>query len=88
MAISFKGAHFPPAVLLMGVRWDGAYPLSTRQVAALLEDRGGHVEHSTINRWGSKDSPQLAEACQRRKRPGWVSWRLDETDVKVTGEWR
>src|SRR5215469_16293694 len=66
MAISFKGAHFPPAVMLMGVRWYVAYPLSTRQVEALLEDCGGHVDHSTINRWGIKDSPQLAEAFHRR----------------------
>jgi hypothetical protein len=29
MAISFKGAHFPPAVILMGVRWYSVYPLST-----------------------------------------------------------
>jgi transposase-like protein len=30
MAISFKGAHFPQEVILMGVRWYLAYPLSTR----------------------------------------------------------
>src|SRR6516165_7298792 len=28
MAISFKGAHFPSEVILMGVRWYVAYPLS------------------------------------------------------------
>jgi len=27
MAISFKGAHFPKDVILMGVRWYVAYPL-------------------------------------------------------------
>jgi hypothetical protein len=32
MAISFKGAHFPPAVILMGVRWYSAYPLSPGRV--------------------------------------------------------
>ena len=26
MAISFKGAYFPPEVILMGVRWYMAYP--------------------------------------------------------------
>jgi transposase-like protein len=35
MAISFKGTHFPPAVILMGVRWYLAYPLSTRHVEEL-----------------------------------------------------
>ena len=27
MAVSFKGAHFPKEVILMGVRWYVAYPL-------------------------------------------------------------
>ena len=26
--ISFKGAHFPQEIILMGVRWSLAYPLS------------------------------------------------------------
>jgi hypothetical protein len=32
MAISFKGAHFPKDIILMGVRWYVAYPLSYRHV--------------------------------------------------------
>jgi len=40
MAISFKGAHFPKEVILMGVRWYVAYPLSTRHVEELLAERG------------------------------------------------
>jgi transposase-like protein len=51
MALSFTGAHFPPEVILMGVRWYLAYPLSTRQVEELMEERGVEVEHSTMNRW-------------------------------------
>ena len=39
MAISFKGAHFPPEVILMGVCWYLAYPLSTRHVEELMEER-------------------------------------------------
>jgi len=88
MAISFKGAHFPPEVILMGVRWYLAYPLSTRHVEELMEERGVEVDHSTINRWVIKYSPQLEEAFHRRKRPVWVSWRMDETSIKVKGQWR
>jgi putative transposase len=88
MAISFKGAHFPPEIILMGVRWYVAYPLSTRQVEELMEERGVEVDHSTINRWVIKYSPQLEEAFHRRKRPVWVSWRMDETYIRVKGEWR
>ena len=79
MAISFKGAHFPKEVILMGVRWYVAYPLSTRHVEELMEERGVDVDHSTINRWTIKYSPLLEEAFHRRKRPVWVSWRMDET---------
>ena len=54
MAISFKGAHFPQEVILMGVRWYVAYPLSTRHVEELMVERGVDVDHSTINRWTIK----------------------------------
>src|SRR5215208_3387989 len=87
MAINFKGAHFPPEVILMGIRWYVAYPLSTRHVEELMLERGVHVDHSTINRWVIKYSPQLEEAFHRRKRAVWVSWRMDETYIKVKGQW-
>jgi transposase-like protein len=88
MAVSCKGAHFPKDIMLMGIRWSVAYPLSTRHVADLMLARGVHVAHSTINRWMVKYSPPLEEAFHRRKRPVWVSWRMDETYVRVKGEWR
>lgn len=87
MAISFKGAHFPKDIILMGVRWYVAYPLSYRHVEELLEERGVPVDHATIQRWVVKYSPLLEEALHRRKRPVWVSWRMDETYIKVKGQW-
>jgi putative transposase len=65
-----------------------AYPLSTRHVEELMEERGIELDHATINRWVIKYSPQLEEAFHRRKRPVWVSWRMDETYIKVKGEWK
>jgi|SRR5215475_4431183 len=88
MPESFKGAHFPEAIILMGVRWYVAYPLSYRHVEELMEERGGSVDHATIQRWVVKDSAQLAEAFHRRKRPVGRSWRMDETSISVKGEWR
>jgi putative transposase len=87
MAISFKGAHFPDDIILMGVRWYVAYPLSYRHVEALLEERGVPSDHATIQRWVVKDSPQLEEAFHRRKRAVWFSWRMDETSIKIKGQW-
>src|SRR5687767_3533180 len=88
MAISFKGAHFPTEVILMGVRWYLAYPLSTRHVEELMEERGIDVDHATINRWVIKYSPQLEAQFHRRKRSVWTSWRMDKTYIKVKGEWK
>ena len=88
MAISFKGAHFPPEVILMGVRWYLAYPLSTRHVEELMEEGGVDVDHATINRWVIKYSPQLEDVFHRRKRSVWTSWRMDETYIRVKGEWK
>lgn len=88
MAVSFKGAHFPPEVILMGVRWYLAYPLSSRHVEELMEERGVNVDHSTINRWVIKYSPQWEAEFHRRKPSVWTSWRMDETDIKVKGEWQ
>ena len=87
MAISFKGAHFPQEIILMGVRWYVAYPLSYRHVEELLEERGVPIDHATIQRWVVKYSPLLEEAFHRRKRPVWVSWRMDETYIKIKGQW-
>ena len=88
MAISFKGAHFPQDIILMGVRWYVAYPLSYRHVEELMEERGVPVDHATIQRWVVKYSSPLEEAFHRRKRPVGRSWRMDETYVRVKGEWR
>jgi putative transposase len=45
------------------------------------------VDHATIQRWVVKYSPLLEEAFHRRKRPVCVSWRMDETYIKVKGQW-
>src|ERR671925_29617 len=87
MAISFKGAHFPKDIILMGVRWSVAYPLSYRHVEELMPERGVPVDHATIQRWVVKYSPLLEAAFHRRKRSVWLSWRMDETYIKVKGQW-
>jgi putative transposase len=86
--ISFKGAHFMKEIILICVRWFVAYPLSYRQVEELMQERRVSVDHATINRWVLKYSPQLEAVFHRRKRPVWLSWRMDETYIKVKDQWR
>ncbi len=54
----------------------------------MMLESGVSVDHSTVNRWVIKYSPQLEEAFHRGKRPVVISWWLDETYIKVKGEWR
>jgi putative transposase len=88
MPVSFKGAHFPQEIILMGVRWYVAYPLSYRHVEELMAERGVPVDHATIQRWVIKYSAQLEATFHRRKRSVGRSWRMDETYIRVKGEWR
>jgi transposase-like protein len=88
MAVNFKGAHFPQEIILTCVRWSVAYPLSIRHVEELMQERGVFVEHATVNRWVITYSPQLEEAFHHRKRPAGSSWRMDETYIRIKGEWR
>jgi transposase-like protein len=86
--IDFKGSHFERDVVLWGVRWYVAYPMSYRQLEEMMEERGVEVDHSTLNRWVAKYAPLLEKEFRARKRAVGSSWRLDETYVKVRGCWK
>ena len=86
--IEFKGSHFERDVILWGVRWYVAYPISYRQLEEMMDERGVEVDHSTLNRWVLKYVPLLETQFCARKRSVGSSWRLDETYVKVKGVWK
>lgn len=83
-----KRLHYPLEVMLMCVRWYAAYPLSLRNLEEMMAERGVEVDHATVHRWALKLLPVLAAAFRRRKRPVDPSWRVDETYVKVGGQWK
>ena len=85
--ISFKGAQFPKDVILHAVYFYLRYGVSYRDLEEILAERGVVVDHATLNRWVVKYAPLIAIAAQRRKKPTAVSWRMDETYVKVRGVW-
>jgi putative transposase len=86
--IEFKGSHFEREIILWGVRWYVAYPISYRQLEEMMDERGVGVDHATLNRWVLKYVPQLEAAFRARKRLVGTSWRLDETYVRIKGQWR
>src|SRR5271168_871158 len=86
--IEFKGSHFEREVVLWGVRWYVAYPISYRQLEEMMEERGVEVDHSSLNRWALKYVPLLDQAFRVRKRRVGGSWRMDETYVRIRGQWK
>ena len=45
------------------------------------------MDHATVNLWVVKYSPLIAANAQAKKRSTAVSWRMDETYIKVRGKW-
>jgi transposase-like protein len=84
----FKGRHFDRSVILLCVRWYLAYNLSLRNLEEMMAERGISVDHATIHRWVIRYSPELLEPFNWRKRALVGKWHVDETYIKVGGQWR
>ena len=82
----FTGSQFEREIILWGVRWYVAYPISYRQLEEMMGERGVAVDHATLNRWVIKYAPEFEKVFRRRQRPVGRSWRLDETYVKIKGK--
>src|ERR1700721_3695052 len=83
-----KRLHYPLDVILLCVRWYVAYSLSLRNLEEMMAERGFEVDHSSVHRWVIKLVPLFEKAFRRHKRPVGESWRMDETYVKVRGQWK
>ena len=70
------------------MRWYAAYPLSLRNLEEMMAERGVAVDHATVHRWALKLLPVFAKVFRSRKRPVGRSWRMDETYIRVNGEWK
>ncbi len=53
-----------------------------------MQERGVAVDHSTINRWVLKYTPELDKRIRRYLKPTNDSWRVDETYIKIRGVWK
>ena len=84
--MNFKGSQFEREIILWGVRWYVAYPVSYRQLEEMMGERGVTVDHSTLNRWVIKYAPEFEKAFRRRQCPVSQSWRMDEAYVKIKGK--
>jgi putative transposase len=70
------------------VLWRFRYKLSLRDLVEMFLQRGISFTHEAVREWENKLAPLLSEALRKRRR-GAVgqSWYMDETYVKVQGQW-
>jgi len=83
----FKGRHFNQEIVVLCVRWYLSFKLSFRDLVAMMAERGISMAHTTILRWVQHYTPEFEKRWKRFARPVGGSWRMDETYIRVKGEW-
>ncbi|PHA03439.1 IS6 family transposase [Bacillus pseudomycoides] len=83
----FKWKHYQPDIILLTVRWYLRYNLSFRNLIEMMEERGLSMAHTTIMRWVHQYGPELDERVRPHLNLTNDSWRVDETYIKVKGQW-
>lgn len=53
-----------------------------------MAERGVIVAHSTLHRWVIRLVPVLDKTFRRHKRSVGRRWRMDETYIKIKGQWK
>jgi len=85
---AFKRLHYPVDIIAQCVRWYLAYALSLRNLEEMMAERGVVVDHSTLHRWVIRLVPVLDKTFRRHKRAVGRRWRMDETYIKIKGQWK
>ncbi len=83
----FRGRHFQDHLIVLCVRWYLRYCLTLRDLEELMAERGLSVDHATIGRWVLRYAPELHKRIRREIRHPNRSWRVDETYIRVAGQW-
>jgi transposase-like protein len=83
----FAGRHFDREVIILCVRWYLRYKLSFRDLVEMMAERGLVLAHTTILRCVQRYTPEFCKRWNRYGRGSGRSWRVDETYIKVRGEW-
>lgn len=94
MQAPFKWCRFEAEIILLCVRWYLRYALSYRDMEEIMQERGLHVDHTTIYRWVQHYALNWRSAAAliskgRLTRGGWIdvceSQRLLGLPVPSTG---
>ncbi|MBG9536379.1 IS6 family transposase, partial [Bacillus thuringiensis] len=84
----FKGKQFKKDIILVAVGYYCRFSLSYRDVSELLRERGISVHPTTIMRWVHEYGNLIYQIWKKKNKSAHLVWHLDETYIKVKGEWR
>lgn len=83
----FKGKQFRKDIILVAVGYYCRFSLSYRDISEILKERGVSVHPTTIMRWVHEYSNLIYQIWKKKNKNTLLSWRLDETYIKVKGQW-
>ncbi|MDM5155589.1 IS6 family transposase [Bacillus sp. DX1.1] len=83
----FKGKQFKKDIILVAVGYYCRFSLSYRDVSEILKERGISVHPTTIMRWVHEYGNLMYQIWKKKNKTVQLSWRLDETYIKVKGKW-
>ncbi len=84
----FKYRHFDRQTIILCVRWYVSYKLSYRNLVDMMAERGVEHAHTTVLRWVQRFMPEFERRWMRFARSVGRSWSVDETYIRIRGEWR
>ncbi|MHA2890495.1 IS6 family transposase [Bacillus cereus] len=84
----FKGKPFKKDIILVAFGYYCRFSLSYRDVSEILNERGVSVHPTTIMRGIHEYGHLLYQIWKKKNKSVQLSWKLDETYIKVKGEWR
>ncbi|WP_307841667.1 IS6 family transposase [Bacillus thuringiensis] len=75
-------------MILVAVGYYCRFSLSYRDISELLRERSISVHPTTIMRWVHEYGNLIYQMWKKKNKSAHLVWHLDETYIKVKGEWR
>ncbi|NRA47341.1 MAG: IS6 family transposase [Oligoflexales bacterium] len=66
--LDFSRHRFPKEIIIQCVHWYLRFNVSTRDLEEMMRDRGIAVDHSSIDAWVNKFSPQIDTIVKKKRR--------------------
>ncbi len=84
----FKSRHSEAWLIIRAATWYVRYPPSYRDLESMFLKRAFEIDHRAVNRSVLAYAPTIEKRLRQFRQPHCGSIRVDETYVKVRGEWR